>query len=49
VAAQRIGLQASRTRNHFRDGNQADHALTIKPDQSDQATHPRPCTRWVSH
>lgn len=39
TASQCLGLQATGARNHDPNGNKASHALTIKPDRSDQAPH----------
>jgi len=36
------GLPSARPWNHYPNGTQADHALTIKMDQSDQATQDKP-------
>ena len=38
-APQRIGLQTTGAGNHHADGSEANDALTIKLDQSDEAAH----------
>jgi hypothetical protein len=37
--SQCIGLSPTSTRNHHSNGSEADDALTIKLDQSDEAAH----------
>ena len=40
-APQRIGLQTTGAGNHHTDGSEANDALTIKLDQSDEAAQSR--------